>query len=96
MNYDELNALRNVLDYMWNDEKRNYEEVYDIKLDEDLTKVDENSSHIFVSMCTLGNYIQVYQCVFQEDTKINKDKIQTKEVKVPDIHRRGYITKKEK
>lgn len=30
------------------------------------------------------------------DTKINKDKIQTKEVKVPDIHRRGYITKKEK
>ena len=76
MNYNELNALRNVLDYMWDDEKRSYEEVYDIKLDEDLTKIDENNNHIFVNMCTLGNYIQIYQCVLQNNTKINKGEIQ--------------------
>ena len=70
MNYHEIDALRKVLDYMWDDEKRNYEETYDIKMDEDLTKVNENNNHIFVDMCTLGNYAQVHQVTLQNKERI--------------------------
>ena len=65
MNYDELNALHKVLDYMWKDERENYEETYDVELEEDNSNVNENNEHIFVDMCTLGNYAQVHQFTLQ-------------------------------
>ena len=65
MNYDELDALRKVLDYMWKDERDNYEETYDVELEEDNSNVNENNEHIFVDMCTLGNYAQVHQFTLQ-------------------------------
>ena len=65
MNYDELDALRKVLNYMWDDERDNYEETYDVELEEDNSNVNENNEHIFVDMCTLGNYAQVHQFTLQ-------------------------------
>ena len=65
MNYDELDALRKVLDYMWKDERDNYEETYDVELEGDNSNVNENNEHIFVDMCTLGNYAQVHQFTLQ-------------------------------
>ena len=63
MNKEELQALHEVIDYMWEDEKKSYEECYDCDLsdDFDLTKVNENHAHMFVYLMTLGNYVQVQQ-----------------------------------
>ena len=65
MNHDELDALHCVLDYMWQDERENYEETYDVELEEDNSNVNENNEHIFVHMCTLSNYAQVHQFTLQ-------------------------------
>jgi len=65
MNHDELDALHCVLDYMWQDERKDYEATYNVELEEDNSNVNENNDHIFVEMCTLSNYAQVHQFTLQ-------------------------------
>ena len=58
MSKEELQALHEVIDYMWEDEKKSYEECYDCDLsdDFDFSKVNENHDHMFVYLMTLSNY----------------------------------------
>ena len=58
MNKEELQALHEVIDYMWEDEKKSYEECYDCDLSDDFdySKENENHDHMFVYLMTLSNY----------------------------------------
>ena len=57
MNKEELDALEKVIDYMWEDERKDYEESYETELNDEDSNINYNENHIFVSVLILNNYM---------------------------------------
>ena len=57
MNKEELDALEKVIEYMWEDERKDYEDSYETELNDEDSNINYNENHIFVSVLILNNYM---------------------------------------
>ena len=64
MNKKDLDALLKVIEYLWDIEKKDYEETYEIQLDESNSNLNEMNCHIFVHLVRLSEFAQAADFVY--------------------------------